>query len=76
MLLTGFQSYGGRTINPAEEIVKSLNGKIIGGQKITGKTLPVNYNELKNRRLALGRLVSGDVEKVCEVTDLSKTVSE
>ena len=49
LLLTGFQSYGGRTINPAEEIVKSLNGKIIGGQKITGKTLPVNYNELKNR---------------------------
>jgi pyroglutamyl-peptidase len=46
MLLTGFQSYGARAINPAEEIVKHLDGKRIGGERVEGRVLPVDYAKL------------------------------
>jgi pyrrolidone-carboxylate peptidase len=29
MLLTGFESYGGRSLNPAEQVVKRLGGSEI-----------------------------------------------
>jgi pyroglutamyl-peptidase len=49
MLLTGFESYGGRSMNPAEEIVKQLDGERIGGGRIIGHVLPVTYAELGPR---------------------------
>jgi pyroglutamyl-peptidase len=53
MLLTGFESYGGRAINPAEQIVTRLNGTSIAGVEIRGRTLAVNYAELGSRVAAL-----------------------
>ena len=53
MLLTGFQSYGGRAVNPAEEVVKALDGEEIAGRRVAGRTLPVNYAELAPRIEAL-----------------------
>lgn len=53
MLLTGFESYGGRSVNPAEEIVKALNGAEIDGERIDARTLPVTYAELGPRISAL-----------------------
>jgi pyroglutamyl-peptidase len=47
MLLTGFQSYGARAINPAEEIVKRLDGRTIGGERVSGCILPVDYRGLE-----------------------------
>lgn len=41
MLLTGFQGYGGRAINPAEEIVRHLDGETVAGETIRGQVLPV-----------------------------------
>ena len=49
MLLTGFQSYGGRAVNPAEEVVKALDGADIAGRRVAGRILPVNYAELGPR---------------------------
>lgn len=49
MLLTGFESYGGRSVNPAEQIVGALDGRSIGGVKVIGRTLPVVYGELRSR---------------------------
>ena len=46
MLLTGFESYGGRSLNPSEQVVKRLAGTEIGGVRVIGHTLPVNYVEL------------------------------
>lgn len=46
MLLTGFQGYGARAINPAEEIVKRLDGQMIGGERVDGRILPVDYAKL------------------------------
>lgn len=49
VLLTGFESYGGRSVNPAEEIVKALDGENICGERVIGGTLPVNHAELGPR---------------------------
>ncbi len=49
MLLTGFESYGGRSLNPAEQVVKRLAGTEIGGVRVSAHTLPVNYAELGAR---------------------------
>jgi pyroglutamyl-peptidase len=53
MLLTGFESYGGRSLNPSEQVVKRLAGTEIGGALVRGHTLPVNYVELGPRIQAL-----------------------
>ncbi|MGI9417095.1 MAG: hypothetical protein ACR2RA_04575 [Geminicoccaceae bacterium] len=47
MLLTGFQSYGERAINPTEEIIKRLDGRNIGGEQADGRILPVDYRGLE-----------------------------
>ena len=49
MLLTGFESYGGRSLNPAEQVVKRLAGTEIAGVRVSGHTLPVTYAELAAR---------------------------
>lgn len=49
MLLTGFESYGGRAVNPSEEIVKQLAGEVIADVRIEGRTLPVSHAELGPR---------------------------
>jgi pyroglutamyl-peptidase len=49
MLLTGFESYGGRSLNPAEQVVKRLAGTDMRGVRINGHTLPVDYDGLGPR---------------------------
>jgi pyroglutamyl-peptidase len=49
MLLTGFESYGGRSLNPAEQVVKQLDGAEIRGIRVNGRTLPVDYQGLRRR---------------------------
>jgi pyroglutamyl-peptidase len=49
MLLTGFESYGGRSLNPAEQVVRRLGGTEIRGVRVIGHTLPVDYRELGPR---------------------------
>ena len=53
MLITGFEGYGGRGLNPAAEIVKALNGTTISGHAIIGAVLPVQYTSLAERLTAL-----------------------
>jgi hypothetical protein len=46
MLLTGFESYGGRSLNPAEQVMKRLDRAEIQGVRVVGHTLPVDYRAL------------------------------
>ena len=48
-LLTGFEPYGGRGLNPALEIVRRLDGADIAGVPVVGRSLPVSYRELRGR---------------------------
>ena len=49
MLITGFEGYGGRGVNPAEEVVKALDGADIGGTSVQAAVLPVTYRTLQPR---------------------------
>ena len=47
ILLTGFQPYGGRQLNPSAEIVRALDGTKIGGCSVRGMLLPVSFQAAK-----------------------------
>lgn len=42
ILVTGFQSYGGRSTNPAEAVAFALNGASVAGVPVKGHALPVD----------------------------------
>lgn len=48
-LVTGFEPYGGRGLNPAFEIMRRLDGTEIAGAPVVGRGLPVSYRELRGR---------------------------
>ncbi|PGS48750.1 pyroglutamyl-peptidase I [Bacillus sp. AFS041924] len=53
LLLTGFEPFLNFSINPTEEIVKELNGQVVGSYQIIGKVLPVDFNTAGNELLNL-----------------------
>jgi pyroglutamyl-peptidase len=55
VLVTGFEPYGGRAINPAAEVATALDGVEIHGTRIHGATLPVVLDRIED---ALNRSVS------------------
>ncbi len=48
-LITGFEPYGGRGLNPASEVARALAGKRIGGTEIEARLLPVSLRGLKSQ---------------------------
>ena len=48
-LITGFEPYGGRRLNPSGELAAALDGARIGDLVVTGRTLPVVFAELAER---------------------------
>jgi pyroglutamyl-peptidase len=49
VVLTGFEPYGGRRINPAAEVAKALDGSTIDGFAVIGAILPVSHRNLRKR---------------------------
>lgn len=47
VLLTGFEPYGGRGLNPAHETMKALDGRVIEGLTVAGRGLPVSLKEVQ-----------------------------
>ena len=48
-LVTGFEGYGGRGLNPSGEVVKRLEGSEIHAVRIVGRILPVSLRLLRQR---------------------------
>jgi pyroglutamyl-peptidase len=46
VLVTGFESYGGRSVNPSEELVGSLDGTVVAGEPVVGRRLAVEYRSV------------------------------
>ena len=42
-LVTGFDPFGGETINPSFEIARALDGEIITGHRVVGAMLPTEF---------------------------------
>ncbi len=60
-LVTGFEPYGGRGINPSGEVAKALDRRTIGGVAVTGRLLPVSFRWLREGIEALLDEVRPDV---------------
>src|SRR6476659_8590205 len=43
VLLTGFEPFDGRGLNPSWEAARSLDGEVIGGLRIVARQLPVDW---------------------------------
>lgn len=52
ILLTGYEPFGGETINPALESVKKLHGLTIAGAKIVSTELPVVWDDVMPKFIA------------------------
>jgi len=48
ILITGFQPYGGRGLNPAHEAMRKLDGRAIAGRGVVGRGLPVSLAGLRD----------------------------
>ena len=40
MLVTGFEPFGGETMNPSQQIAEALHGRVIAGRRLVGAVLP------------------------------------
>jgi len=53
VLVTGFEPFGGESINPSGEIARQLHGTVIGGHRVVGALLPCVFgaaiSELKKQ---------------------------
>ena len=45
VLLTGFEPFGGETINPSWELARSLDGQLIAGHRVQARLLPCVFGE-------------------------------
>jgi pyroglutamyl-peptidase len=53
VVVTGFEPYGGRSVNPAYEIMRVVEGKTIEGVSVVGRALPVSYKTIASEALAI-----------------------
>src|SRR5713101_4505266 len=53
VVVTGFEPYGGRRVNPAAEVAKALDGSVVDGYAVIGRILPVSQRNLRERLEAL-----------------------
>jgi pyroglutamyl-peptidase len=54
VLVTGFEPFGGDTLNPSQEIARALDGHVIAGRAVIGAVLPCRFGE---SRFELARLM-------------------
>ena len=45
VLVTGFEPFGGETVNPSQEIARNLHGTVIAGHAVVGALLPCVFGE-------------------------------
>jgi pyroglutamyl-peptidase len=43
VLVTGFEPFGGMAYNPAAEVARALDGAVIGGRRVVGRLLAVDF---------------------------------
>lgn len=48
LLLTGYEPFLDFKVNPTEEVVRELDGQVIGEYHITGRVYPVVFKEIKS----------------------------
>ena len=64
ILITGFQPYGGRGLNPAHEAMRKLDGRTIAGRSVVGRGLPVSLAGLR-----------GEIDRLVDDIDPAAVIS-
>lgn len=49
VLLTGFEPFGGESVNPSWELARALNGEVIAGQRVVSVELPCVFGAALSR---------------------------
>ena len=49
VLITGFEPYAGRGVNPAAEVARALVGRTVAGVPVAARTLPVSQAAVRDR---------------------------
>jgi pyroglutamyl-peptidase len=49
VLITGFEPFGGETVNPSERVARSLEGRAIAGRPLAVRILPVETQNVRER---------------------------
>ena len=57
ILLTGFEPFGGETVNPSGEIARALDGRVVGKRRVVGAVLPCVFGAAKVELRQLVRAV-------------------
>ena len=57
LLLTGFEPFLTNPINPTMDIVRALDGKMVGNYEIAGHVLTVDFNEAPKQFLNIVKQV-------------------
>jgi pyroglutamyl-peptidase len=47
LLLTGFEPFGGETLNPSGEVAKTLDGTLVDGYRVVSHVLPVEWGKAR-----------------------------
>lgn len=53
ILVTGFEPFGGHTVNPSADLAKALDGRVFGGATVGAAVLPVHHREAAARAVTL-----------------------
>jgi pyroglutamyl-peptidase len=64
ILVTGFQPYGGRGLNPAYEVMGKLDGRTVAGRRVVGRGLPVSL-----------ATIGGEIDGLLDETDPAAVIS-
>jgi len=72
ILITGFEPFGGESVNPSELLARNLNGRLIGGRLVIGRVLPVETLAVRERLERLIRTES-PVAVICIGQALGRT---
>ena len=62
VLVTGFEPFGGDTVNPSQELAKALDGRTVGAHTIRSLVLPVQHEDA--RRITRPALTGPDLAAV------------
>ena len=57
ILVTGFGPFGGVTDNPSARVVRLVHGRMVGGETVVGRVIPVSYARAPAETLACARTI-------------------
>ena len=64
ILLTGFDPFGGETVNPSWEAARALHGRRIGGHRVVARQIPTEFAaSLRLLKAALRMVAAGVAQR-------------